>query len=184
MDFAQDVGPNAETIVNDKGGKQSLIPFALDSCPLALADTWKAIDTLLSAGTSRSRLALAECGPCAEAIVSIAQHIMCLGMFDGQLERDESTIAAFYGRLPDIAGRLLLMLPDGPAAAMLEVGRVLHHGEQKYGAGNWLKILHREHLRHALAHLHAHMAGDRSEGDFGHLLRAVCRLWFAHEVGR
>lgn len=67
--------------------------------------------------------------------------------------------------------------------AMLQVGAVLAEGERKYGADtNWHGISPRQHLRHALAHRFAHLAGDRSEGEIGHLTRTACRIAFAIDV--
>ncbi len=74
---------------------------------------------------------------------------------------------------------------DVAPRALLEVGRVLFEGEEKYGGDrNWRGISQRQHIRHALNHLFAHLAGDRSEGDVGHLTHAVCRMLFAVEVAR
>lgn len=72
---------------------------------------------------------------------------------------------------------------DVVPTALLEVGRVLYEGERKYGCDrNWRGIEARQHLRHALNHALAHLAGDRSEGAIGHLARLVCRGLFALEV--
>lgn len=67
--------------------------------------------------------------------------------------------------------------------ALLKVGEVLADGERKYGADtNWHGIPAKQHLRHALAHRFAHLAGDRSEGEIGHLTRTACRIAFAIDV--
>lgn len=72
---------------------------------------------------------------------------------------------------------------DVIAKALIEVGAVLHAGEIKHGGdANWRGIPVEQHVRHALNHILAHAAGDRSEGEIGHLTHGICRLAFAIEV--
>jgi hypothetical protein len=65
-----------------------------------------------------------------------------------------------------------------PPRAYLRVAEVLkkgaHHGEE-----NWRLITVREHLNHALGHVHLHMTGDTSED---HLANASCRMLMALEM--
>lgn len=77
---------------------------------------------------------------------------------------------------------------DVTPMALLRVGRVLYQGEQKYetelqtvGQENWRRISPRMHVRHAVNHLFAWLAGNR---DDEHLEHAVCRLLFAVELDR
>ncbi len=66
-----------------------------------------------------------------------------------------------------------------PASALLSISKVLKHGEDKYGPGNWERISVKEHVNHALVHLYAHPADDKSDK---HLQHAACRLLFAISV--
>ena len=60
---------------------------------------------------------------------------------------------------------------------LFRVAAVLHGGAEKYGAGNWRKIPAEQHINHAMSHLYAYLAGDRSDD---HLTNAVCRTIFAN----
>lgn len=66
-----------------------------------------------------------------------------------------------------------------PPRATLAVSRVLEEGSRKYGDDNWRLIAVRDHINHALSHLFAHLAGDRSDD---HLEHAACRLLMATEL--
>ncbi len=66
-----------------------------------------------------------------------------------------------------------------PAAAVLSVAKILKHGADKYGEENWRLIPRRDNLNHALIHVYAYLAGDRSDD---HLEHAACRLLFALET--
>ncbi len=65
-----------------------------------------------------------------------------------------------------------------PASATLAVAKVLGHGAAKYGANNWRGIPVEDHLNHALTHIFAHLAGDKSDD---HLDHAACRMLMALE---
>ena len=66
----------------------------------------------------------------------------------------------------------------GPKA-MARLAGVLAYGAKKYARNNWRAIDEHDHLSHALMHVFAHMAGDRSDDHLGH---AFCRLMFAIET--
>lgn len=66
-----------------------------------------------------------------------------------------------------------------PPTAVLSVAKILKHGADKYGAENWRLIPRRDNLNHALIHVYAYLAGDRSDD---HLEHAACRLLFALET--
>lgn len=53
-----------------------------------------------------------------------------------------------------------------PPHFVLRISEVLKKGA-KYGEWNWLGIPANEHLNHALAHIFAHIAGDKSEDHVG-----------------
>lgn len=82
------------------------------------------------------------------------------------------------GRQSDSPYRLDLL----PMQAVLELGKVLKHGADKYGIDNWRQISSQEHLNHALVHVVAHLAGDRQEGTHGHLAHLLCRVAMALEM--
>lgn len=60
--------------------------------------------------------------------------------------------------------------------ALLETAKVLKEGADKYGAENWRLIDVDDHLNHALIHIYAYLAGDKSDE---HLSHVVCRALFA-----
>jgi hypothetical protein len=63
-----------------------------------------------------------------------------------------------------------------PAHAVLAVAKVLKLGCDKYGEDNWHKITAAENVNHALIHLLAIRAGDKTDD---HLEHAACRILFA-----
>lgn len=68
-----------------------------------------------------------------------------------------------------------------PAEALLAVAKVLKHGADKYGDGNWRSIRIPSHLNHAMTHILSYLAGD---GQDEHLEHAACRLLFALDLKR
>lgn len=64
-------------------------------------------------------------------------------------------------------------------SAIFVIARVLAEGAEKYGDTNWLGIPTADHLNHALGHIFAHLAGDRSDDHLGH---AFTRLFMAVEM--
>jgi hypothetical protein len=66
-----------------------------------------------------------------------------------------------------------------PPAAYLRVAAILAEGARKYGDENWRNISFRDHINHALSHVAAYLAADRSDDHIGH---AMCRMMFAFET--
>lgn len=66
-----------------------------------------------------------------------------------------------------------------PPVAILKVSEVLKKGAEKYGGRNWTNIEIEDHLNHALQHIFAYLAGDRSDN---HLANLSCRSLFALEL--
>ena len=66
-----------------------------------------------------------------------------------------------------------------PALAVLAVAGVLKHGADRYGADNWRVIPAVDHLNHALVHIFAWLAGDKSDD---HLEHAACRVLMGLEM--
>lgn len=69
-----------------------------------------------------------------------------------------------------------------PPHILLETAKVLKVGKDKYGLNNYKLIDINEHINHALIHIIAHLAGDRQEGEIGHIVHAICRLLFTAEM--
>jgi hypothetical protein len=65
-----------------------------------------------------------------------------------------------------------------PPIAVLEIGRILKAGAEKYGVDNWRNIPVRDHLDHALKHIFENLANN----DPAELINASCRLLFAVEL--
>lgn len=61
--------------------------------------------------------------------------------------------------------------------ALIEIGKVLQYGAEKYEPNNWRLIPQEEHINHALIHLYAHILGDEQDNHIGHCL---CRLMMAY----
>ena len=61
--------------------------------------------------------------------------------------------------------------------ALLEIGKVLQYGAERYVPNNWRLIPQEEHINHALIHYIAYQIGDRQDE---HLEHCMCRLMMAH----
>lgn len=66
-----------------------------------------------------------------------------------------------------------------PPLALFAEAKVLAAGAKKYGSRNWTNIPIEDHLNHALQHIFAYLAGDRSDH---HLANLSCRSHFALEL--
>ena len=72
-----------------------------------------------------------------------------------------------------------------PPKSLVEIGKVLTHGADKYGPENWRKVddLQNRYTSAALRHIVAHMEGEKydEETDLSHLAHAMCCLLFKLE---
>jgi hypothetical protein len=66
-----------------------------------------------------------------------------------------------------------------PPLALFAEAKVLAQGAKKYGSRNWTNIPIEDHLNHALQHIFAYLAGDKSDH---HLANLACRSHFALEL--
>ena len=66
---------------------------------------------------------------------------------------------------------------------MFAAAEVARYGAEKYGETfdnrNYTKIDVKDHINHAITHLYAYLAGDRSDD---HLAHAIVRTMFAYDV--
>ena len=73
-----------------------------------------------------------------------------------------------------------------PPKALIEVGKVLTFGAEKYGPENWkeLEDLQNRYTAGALRHIFAHMDGEKDdpESNISHLAHALCCLLFKLEI--
>jgi hypothetical protein len=103
--------------------------------------------------------------------IAIAPEAMLAGM-----SPDASTVTHENGAKESHAPYAFTSI-DG--MALHRVAQIQHQGDQKYGVDNWRGISEDDHLNHALAHVFAHLAGDRSDDHIGH---AAVRMLFALAV--
>ena len=72
-----------------------------------------------------------------------------------------------------------------PPKSILEVGKVLTYGAEKYDAENWRKVddLQNRYTSAALRHIFAHIDGEDADEETGlsHLAHAMCCLLFKLE---
>lgn len=61
--------------------------------------------------------------------------------------------------------------------ALVEIGKVLQYGADKYEANNWRLIPQEEHINHALIHFLAATLGDTQDE---HIQHCLCRLMMAY----
>ena len=73
-----------------------------------------------------------------------------------------------------------------PPKALIEVGKVLTFGAEKYGPENWkeLEDLQNRYTAGALRHIFAHMDGEKLDPETGlsHMAHALCCLLFKLEI--
>ena len=65
--------------------------------------------------------------------------------------------------------------------ALIEIGKILQIGAEKYTPNNWRLIPQEDHLNHALIHYIAYLAGDTQDN---HLQHCMCRLMMAYATER
>lgn len=72
-----------------------------------------------------------------------------------------------------------------PTSSIFAAAEVVKVGAEKYGEKfgdrNYTKIPTEEHVNHAIAHLYAYLAGDKSDD---HLSHAICRTMFAYDTDK
>lgn len=66
-----------------------------------------------------------------------------------------------------------------PPLAILQVGKVLQMGAERYAVDNWRKISWRSHLNKMLIHAMAILAADEQDDHMGHV---ACRALMALEL--
>lgn len=66
---------------------------------------------------------------------------------------------------------------DTHSEALIEIGKILQIGAEKYAPNNWRLIPQEDHLNHALVHYIAYLAGDMQDA---HLQHCMCRLMMAY----
>lgn len=101
----------------------------------------------------------------------------------------ECEICGRFARLKDFWGK---KFDDGktqyhlmPVTALETVNRVLMHGAQKYGDGNWRNVENAEqrYFNAAMRHMQAWLNNEETDPESGlpHLAYAVCSLMFLVE---
>lgn len=72
-----------------------------------------------------------------------------------------------------------------PVSSVLAAAEVCAYGAKKYGETignrNYTKIPTEEHINHAIAHMYAYLAGDRTDDHLGH---AIVRTMFAYDTAQ
>ena len=72
-----------------------------------------------------------------------------------------------------------------PPKSIIEIGKVLTYGAEKYDAENWRKVddLQNRYTSAALRHIFAHIDGEKLDEETGlsHLAHAMCCLLFKLE---
>ena len=73
-----------------------------------------------------------------------------------------------------------------PPKSIIEIGKVLTYGAEKYDAENWRKVddLQNRYTSAALRHIFAHIDGEKLDEETGlsHLAHAMCCLLFKLEI--
>ncbi len=62
---------------------------------------------------------------------------------------------------------------------IMNIGKILQYGAERYEPNNWRLIPEEDHINHALIHIIAQIAGDRQDDHINH---ALCRLMMAYST--
>lgn len=156
------VGPDADIVVNDNGGKQSLSPMAMHLVDPSFLLDWASdmagcyefVDESKSTVVDPSNM---DRHSCYLAIKYIAMYMLspdswCLKDAMGYLENDG-------------------------AEMVTTIAKVLKYGADRYEPNNWRLIPQEDHINHALIHIIAHLMGDTQDDHIDH---ALCRLMMAY----
>lgn len=72
-----------------------------------------------------------------------------------------------------------------PLSAVFAAAQTAKYGADKYGETfgdrNYVKIPSEDHINHAIAHLYAHLSGDKQDD---HLAHAIVRCMFAYDTAK
>lgn len=156
------VGPDADIVVNDNGGKQSLSPMAMHLVDPSFLLDWASdmagcyefVDESKSTVVDPSNM---DRHSCYLAIKYIAVYM---------LSPDSWFLKDAMGCLEN----------DG-AEMVITIAKVLKYGADRYEPNNWRLIPQEDHINHALIHIIAHLMGDTQDDHIDH---ALCRLMMAY----
>lgn len=147
------VGPDAEIVTNDKGGKQSSSPIAMHLVDPAFLLDW-ASDM---AGSTTLAQEDTHIYPCFMAIKYIAMYM---------LAPDSWLLKEAMGELE-----------SNSIKRITTIAKVLKYGADRYEPNNWRLIPQEDHINHALIHIMAYLSNDEQDDHLGH---ALCRLMMAY----
>ena len=99
------------------------------------------------------------------------------GQFGYSLFVDELTEFLLDGDKDHLIKALSDLAETNEMDALVEIGKVLQYGADKYEANNWRLIPQEEHINHALIHYYAAMVGDTQDE---HIQHCMCRLMMAY----
>lgn len=155
------VGPDADIVVNDNGGKQSSSPMAMHLVDPTYLFDWASDMAGYYEYTDESKSTIVDPDnrnrhSCYVAIKYIAMYMLspdswCLKDAMEQLEAHA-------------------------IKRMIAIAKVLKCGADRYEPNNWRLIPQEDHINHALIHIIAHLMGDTQDDHMDH---ALCRLMMA-----
>jgi hypothetical protein len=99
------------------------------------------------------------------------------GQFGYSLFTDELTEFLLDGDREHLISAISDLAETNDMDALVEIGKVLQYGADKYEANNWRLIPQEEHINHALIHYYAAQVGDTQDE---HLQHCLCRLMMAY----
>lgn len=158
------VGTDAEIITNASGGKQSKAPMALHLVdPEFLkefaknkAEELEYLDDGRSVCVDDKNIELYNCY---NAICCIADYMSTGLEINLQLAMD--------------------YLECEELKQIMNIGKILQYGAERYEPNNWRLIPEEDHINHALIHIIAQIARDKQDDHINH---ALCRLMMAYST--
>lgn len=145
------VGADAEVITNANGGKQSKSPSALHLVDPQFINNFF-LDNMPSEEDSENSF----------------KFDICYSGINISLYMSKNNVRYLYDAIS--------ALENNSIKSILDIGKVLQYGAERYAPNNWRLIPREEHLNHALIHLVALLAGDTQDD---HKEHAMCRLHMA-----
>lgn len=156
------VGPNADIVTNDKGGKQSSSPMAMHLVDPAFLLEWASDIAGCYEYTDESKSTIVDPEhtdrhSCYVAIKYIAMYM---------LAPDSWLLKEAMGELE-----------SNSIKRITTIAKVLKYGADRYEPNNWRLIPQEDHINHALIHIMAYLSNDEQDDHLGH---ALCRLMMAY----
>lgn len=153
--------------------------------PDAVRKEWEELVTnCYCRGPLNECLGTKECDPCSAMVCPVLEKY--------KIKQTDSLVKGMAPDAPVVTNEQGGKQSDSPYAfhmipvsSVLAAAEVCAYGAKKYGETignrNYTKIPTEEHINHAIAHMYAYLAGDKTDDHLGH---AIVRAMFAYDTAQ